>query len=49
VITGGDDTYTITETSASGTTFTMERSAAGLVTRTCSLADRGLCRSDRSW
>jgi prepilin-type N-terminal cleavage/methylation domain-containing protein len=44
-----DDSYTITEMSASGTTFTLERTDDGTLSRTCSIPERGLCKSDGSW
>jgi len=48
-ITGTDTTFSVTETSHSDTTFTLSRDAGGEITRTCSVAGRGLCRSDLSW
>ena len=44
-----DHTYEITERSASATTFTLARAADGTVTRSCSAAGQGLCRSDSTW
>ena len=44
-----EDTYEITERSASATTFTLARDGDGRVTRTCSVAGQGLCRSDSTW
>lgn len=46
---GTDDTFTVTETSKSDTTFTLTRAADGDITRSCSVAGRGLCRDDLSW
>jgi type IV pilus assembly protein PilA len=48
-IDGTDDGYEITETSRSDTTFTLTWGDDGAVTRTCSTANRGLCRSDNTW
>jgi type IV pilus assembly protein PilA len=48
-VSGTEDTFTITETSESGTIFTLFRAADGVLTRTCSAAGRGRCRSDSHW
>lgn len=42
---GGVETFEISEDSASGTTFTLERDAAGDMTRTCSAPGAGLCHA----
>jgi type IV pilus assembly protein PilA len=44
-ISGTGTTFTLTERSASGTDFTLERDASGVITRTCSIPARGLCRA----
>jgi prepilin-type N-terminal cleavage/methylation domain-containing protein len=44
-----DETYEITERSASAGTFTLRRDADGKLTRTCTLAGQGLCRADSTW
>ena len=43
-VSGTTDSFEITETSASGTTFTLSRDATGTTQRTCSDHGRGLCR-----
>jgi type IV pilus assembly protein PilA len=48
-VSGTAETYTVTEISKSGTTFTLARAADGSLTRTCSAAGRGLCRPDLHW
>jgi prepilin-type N-terminal cleavage/methylation domain-containing protein len=48
-VSGDADSFTIAETSGSDTVFTMERSADGTVTRSCSIAGRGLCKGDNTW
>jgi prepilin-type N-terminal cleavage/methylation domain-containing protein len=48
-ITGTNDGFEITETSHSDTTFTMTHADGGVVTRSCSIADRGLCKADNTW
>jgi type IV pilus assembly protein PilA len=42
---GTSTTYEITERSESGTTFTLERDADGVITRDCSAHAQGLCRA----
>jgi type IV pilus assembly protein PilA len=44
-VSGTASTFTITEHSASGTDFTLERAAGGTMKRTCTVPSRGLCRS----
>ena len=52
-VTGDEDSFEITETSASDTTFTLTREANGSTERSCSDHGRGLCRasadSDGNW
>jgi prepilin-type N-terminal cleavage/methylation domain-containing protein len=48
-ITGTTDGFEITETSRSDTTFTLTHGEDGVVTRSCSIADRGLCKADNTW
>jgi type IV pilus assembly protein PilA len=48
-IDGSKDGYRITETSASDTTFTLTKADNGVVARSCSVPDRGSCRSDSTW
>jgi len=43
------DTYSITASSQSGNTFTIERDASGKVTRTCTKAGEGGCDSSGEW
>ncbi|HWI09472.1 MAG TPA: prepilin-type N-terminal cleavage/methylation domain-containing protein [Solirubrobacteraceae bacterium] len=47
-ITQGGASYVLSATSATGTTFTVERAGQSFV-RTCSAAGAGGCRSDSSW
>ena len=49
VVDGREDRFTITETSDSDTTFTLTRTDDGTLSRSCSIPERGLCRSDGSW
>jgi type IV pilus assembly protein PilA len=44
-VSGTKTTFRITEHSASGTDFTLERDAAGITTRTCTVPGRGLCKA----
>ena len=44
-VAGTVDTFTITEKSTTGTTFTVSRDAAGVVTRDCDVPGFGLCRN----
>jgi type IV pilus assembly protein PilA len=46
---GTKDTYEVTVTSKSTTTFTVQRAADGAITRTCSIPERGRCRADSTW
>jgi prepilin-type N-terminal cleavage/methylation domain-containing protein len=48
-IEGDARSFRITERSASRTTFTLTRDENANFDRTCSAADRGLCRSDLHW
>jgi type IV pilus assembly protein PilA len=48
-IIGREDGYRIIERSESGAEFTLERAADGVLTRSCTIADRGLCRGDNTW
>jgi prepilin-type N-terminal cleavage/methylation domain-containing protein len=48
-IEGRAKTFTIRETSDSDTEFTLELGADGTLSRTCSIPERGLCKSDGSW
>ena len=41
--------YTITAYSKSTNTFMISRSAAGVISRTCTAASNGGCKSDSSW
>jgi type IV pilus assembly protein PilA len=43
-VAGTVDTFTLTEKSTTGTTFTVSRDANGVVTRDCDVPGRGLCR-----
>lgn len=45
-VSGTATTYTITELSASGTVFELERDGSGSTTRTCTVPGRGLCKAD---
>jgi type IV pilus assembly protein PilA len=47
--TGTATTYTVTVTSASNNTFSVNRAANGLLTRTCSPAGSGACANNGSW
>lgn len=47
-ITGGGAGYLLTSTSATGTTFTIQRAGLGFV-RTCDQPGSGGCGSDGSW
>ena len=44
-VTGDDDSFSITETSNTGTTFTYVRNASGETQRTCSDHGHGGCRN----
>jgi type IV pilus assembly protein PilA len=44
-VSGTATTYTISEKSTSGTTFTLERDASAATKRTCSVPGHALCRS----
>lgn len=44
-VSGAAETFEISEDSASGTTFTLARDAAGDMTRTCSAPGTGLCHA----
>jgi type IV pilus assembly protein PilA len=44
-VVGTIDTYELSEDSATGTTFTISRDAAGTITRDCSAPGFGLCRA----
>ena len=44
-VSGGAETFEMSEDSASGTTFKLERDAAGDMTRTCSAPGAGLCHA----
>jgi type II secretory pathway pseudopilin PulG len=46
---GTADTFEITERSASGTEFTLARADDGKLTRSCTVAEHGLCRAGESW
>jgi|Tabmets5t2r1_1033131.scaffolds.fasta_scaffold167890_1 type IV pilus assembly protein PilA len=46
---GTSDTYTISERSESGTVFTVERDEDGVMTRTCTVPNRGRCGDGSSW
>ena len=51
-IAGEDDSYAVTATSASGNTFTITKSAAGVTTRSCVVPagkDRGGCATGDKW
>jgi prepilin-type N-terminal cleavage/methylation domain-containing protein len=48
-IDGYDDGYTIREQSASNTVFTLQRNGDGTITRSCSIAGRGLCNAANRW
>src|SRR5207247_7793388 len=41
--------YTITAYSKSGNTFLISRSATGIMSRTCTTASNGGCKSDSTW
>jgi hypothetical protein len=43
------NTYKVTSTSKSGTTFSIERTAAGAIVRTCSVAKKGGCLTGGTW
>ena len=45
VVSGTEQTYTISERSRSGTRFTLTRGADAVTVRTCSRPGKGLCRS----
>jgi type IV pilus assembly protein PilA len=45
-VSGTATTYKITEHSASGTDFTLERDASGTITRSCTVHGRGLCKAN---
>ena len=44
-VTGTDDTFTVSGTSASGTKFTLDRDASGQRSTSCSAHGKGLCRA----
>ena len=48
-VSGTDDSYEITETSNSGTDFTVRRTAVGPDERTCSVPESGRCRAGGIW
>jgi type IV pilus assembly protein PilA len=48
-IVGTADGFEITEKSQSDTEFTLVRDDDGDVTRSCTVPDRGLCKSDSTW
>jgi type IV pilus assembly protein PilA len=44
-VAGTVDTFRLTEQSTTGTTFSVERDAAGVITRDCDVPGFGLCRN----
>jgi prepilin-type N-terminal cleavage/methylation domain-containing protein len=48
-IDGDAESFTIKERSASDTEFTLARAADGTVTRSCTVPERGLCRTGGAW
>jgi type IV pilus assembly protein PilA len=44
-VSGDATTYKITERSASGTEFTVERDGSGTITRSCTVHGHGLCKA----
>jgi prepilin-type N-terminal cleavage/methylation domain-containing protein len=48
-VSGDEDEFEISETSASGTEFTLARDEHRTVTRSCTVAGRGLCRAGNRW
>jgi type IV pilus assembly protein PilA len=48
-IIGRANGFTVTERSDSDTEFTLERADDGVITRSCTIPDRGLCRGDSTW
>ena len=49
VANNGTAGYTVTAYSKSGNTFLISRSAAGVMSRTCTTASNGGCKSDSTW
>ena len=48
-VSGTDDSYEITETSNTGTDFTLRRKAVGQDERVCSVPERGRCDAAGTW
>jgi type IV pilus assembly protein PilA len=48
-VTAGGAAYLVTRTSGTGTVFTIERTTAGLYTRTCTRPGSGGCAANSSW
>ncbi len=48
-VSGTDDTYEMTETSDSGTGFTLRRRSNGQTERTCTVPGRGRCDGSGGW
>jgi type IV pilus assembly protein PilA len=49
VISAAGDTYEITSKSATGTTFTLKKTAVNTFTKTCDASGKGGCKPDGTW